>query len=663
MNGPSRPADSTAALTQIWRGLGLLFLEGLSVGLAGWAVRNWEHLPEYVGSNQLPSPLGRRYVLLSMALGAVVSVLVGGVLLVYRRAAALPVVEKLSLRAAPLCLAAFLPLLFNWRCWVGRDLSFLMLAAVVGLAAQGLFRLSFNAGPVVPATFLARPRAWVRRRITGLARRRRLPLLLVIVGALAWAAYFSIITIQNHYRLGTSSFDLGVENNLLWNALHGGPLFKTSPHGDGPHGSHLGYHQTYITYVLLALYGLAPLPETPLVIQALLLGLTALPLYGLARRRLGPWTACLIAYVYFLYAPLHGATLYDFHYLPFAPLFLWTTLYLLERRRDGWAALAVVACLALREDISSLLVFVALFLILVDGRPLAGTIIAAISGAYFVGVKMILMPHFLGGHESYVHQYIDLLPSEGGGYGGVLKTVFGNPGYTMGTLLERDKLVYLLQIVAPFAFLPWRRPLGLLLCSLPGFLFTLLATRYPPLIQISFQYTTYWTTFLFLAVIANLDWITRREMLGRMAPGSRRAWTWAMALAVVVTSHQHGVILQHNTARGGFGGFPVGLTDEDRRRHNDLYALLAQVPPLAKITSSESVVPHVSSRPDAYTLRVGVFDAEYLLVRLPLWDAERGAVRGALESGSFGVVDMRGEFVLARRAYSTDRNARALARM
>lgn len=661
MNG-ARPADSASPLAQVWRGLGLLFLEGLSVGLAGWAIRNWERLPDYVSSNQLPNN-GRHYVILSMATGALVSLVVATVLVAFRRLVAVPVIERLSRRAAPLCLMGFFPFLFNWRCWSGRDLSFLMLAAFVGLGAQGLFRVSIQAGPVVPATVLARPRAWVRRRITALSYRRRLPLALVIVGGLAWATYFSVITIQNHYRLGTSSFDLGVENNLLWNALHGGPLFKTSPHADGPHGSHLGYHQTYITYVLLALYGLVPRPEAPLVIQALLLAATALPLYGLARRRLGPWTACFIAYAYFLYAPLHGATLYDFHYLPFAPLFLWTTLYLLERRRDRWAALAVLASLALREDISSLMVFISLFLILVDGRPLAGTIVAGVSAIYFVGLKMIIMPRFLGGHESYVNQYMDLVPSEGGGYGGVLKTVFGNPGYTMGTLLERDKLMYLLQIIAPFAFLPWRRPVGFLLCSLPGFLFTLLATRYPPLIQISFQYTTYWTTFLFLAVIVNLDWITRRELLGQMAPGSRRAWTWAMALSVLVTSYQHGVILQHNTARGGFGGFPVGITAEDRRRHDDLYALLAQVPPLAKISSSEQVVPHVSSRPDAYTLRMGVFDAEYLLARMPLWDAERGAVRGALESGSFGVVDMRGEFVLARRAYSTDRNAAALARM
>ena len=89
------------------------------------------------------------------------------------------------------------------------------------------------------------------------------------------------------------------------------------------------------------------------------------------------------------------------------------------------------------------------------------------------------MPHFLGGATAYVHQYKDLVPEGDNGFGGVLKTVFGNPGYTATTiLLEQDKVLYLLQIMAPLAFFPWRRPIGLL-CSLPGFFFTMLATHYP----------------------------------------------------------------------------------------------------------------------------------------------------------------------------------------
>jgi hypothetical protein len=45
-----------------------------------------------------------------------------------------------------------------------------------------------------------------------------------------------------------------------------------------------------------------------------------------------------VAVCYLLYPPLHGANLYDFHYLTFAPFFLWLTLWALDARRDRLAA-------------------------------------------------------------------------------------------------------------------------------------------------------------------------------------------------------------------------------------------------------------------------------------------------------------------------------------
>ena len=75
--------------------------------------------------------------------------------------------------------------------------------------------------------------------------------------------------------------------------------------------------------------------------------------------------------------------------------------------------------------------------------------------------------------------------------------------------------------MAPLAFFPWRRPIGLL-CTLPGFFFTMLATKYPALTRLGFQYTAYWTSFLFLAVVANLRWLDRAERAA-LAPNAAAA--------------------------------------------------------------------------------------------------------------------------------------------
>src|SRR5262249_5191029 len=151
-----------------------------------------------------------------------------------------------------LCLAAFVPLLFHWQLWTGpREISFAALASMFGLSLQALMRVALSAPPVLPPRLRARFEAF-RDDIAGLlARAPWLPTAIVAIAVLRYVIYFSIITIRNHYNLQTAGYDLGVENNLVWNAAHwNGPLFKTSVHAGGPIGTHVGLHQTYISYLI-----------------------------------------------------------------------------------------------------------------------------------------------------------------------------------------------------------------------------------------------------------------------------------------------------------------------------------------------------------------------------------------------------------------------------
>ncbi|HVR04006.1 MAG TPA: hypothetical protein VMT47_17860, partial [Polyangia bacterium] len=83
----------------------------------------------------------------------------------------------------------------------------------------------------------------------------------------------------------------------------------------------------------------------------------------------------------------------------------------------------------------------------------------------------------------------------------------------------------------------------------------------------------------------------------------------------------------------------------------------------AKIVASEILVPQVSNRPDAYTLRIGTYDAEYLLFGLPIGGYEQTNALPLLQNNTFGVVDVKEPFVLAKRGAPTTRNAAILARM
>jgi uncharacterized membrane protein len=636
--------------------LSLLSFEGASLGLALWALTHGPNVSVHVMSNGLDAKL--RWRPLEFGLSGAVLATVLGLVAVLFAPHSVDWVQQVVRRLCPTLVFWALPVLWDYRVWHHHDVPFLLLLAAVLACLQPLLRIFFSTPPLLPnPPSLARVRRW-------LLTARKLPFFIVLLAVAGYAWFFSYYTIRNHYRLGSASFDLGIENNLVWNAVHWGPLFKTSPLG-GPKATHLGFHQTYFAYVLGLFYRLAPGPQNLLVAQAVLMGAAAIPLYLIARHELGRWLGCFVGVLYVFYPPLHGAALYDFHYLPLATFFLWLTLYLTIAGRFIWAGLAVLLTLSVREDVSALLVVIGAFLTLRGERPVAGLVLSIVGAAYFVGVKMILMPRFLAGGEAYIHQYAGLLPQGDSGFGGVLKTVVGNPGFTMASLLERDKLIYFLKIAAPLAFFPWRRPIGLL-CAVPGFFFTLLATKYPPLIQTSFQYTTYWTAFLFLAVIANVAWF---DSECRRSPertpelvASKKAWLVTLAVSMLLMTHQFGALLQQNTVIGGFGPYRFDLTVADRLRHDRLYRLIAKIPPDAKVVSSEMIVPQISNRANSYTLRTGVHDAEYALMWLPVGGLEVAPAIAAIKGGTFGVIEVSGEFLLAKRGYPTDKNAEIVAR-
>jgi uncharacterized membrane protein len=416
-----------------------------------------------------------------------------------------------------------------------------------------------------------------------------------------------------------------------------------------------GSHMTWFSYLLAQPYRLWPEARFLLAFQSLMLALGGVPLYLLARDRLGPWVAALVVWLYVLYPPLHGANLYDFHYQPLSVPTLLAFALCLDRGRPWWALLFAVLTLSFREDLGLLLATVCLWAALTGRRPLAALGVAALSAVHFVGLKLVWMPRYHpGGGESFIHQYAGLLAEGSGGFAGVLDTVLTNPAYTLSWVLEPGKPLYLLQVFGPLLLVPLLRP-GNWLLLLPGFFFTLLSTRYPALRMISFQYSAYWVPFVFLGLVFALERV-RGQGMGRWP-----AVLPALALATVLHSRHFGAVLKQEQVHGSYlQDLHLIPSAADLARLADLEALIALIPPDAPVAAAEMVVPHVTNRELAYTLRVGLYDSEYLLATAPARGDELPVLRQALlPPGTFGVVEVRGAFVLARKGHPQTRNAEA----
>ncbi len=379
-----RVAERT--LVNAARGLTLLAVEAYSVGLAaGLAVMQPLRMAAFVGDNTLAAE--PRALLLRVALCCAAIAVLYGCLLWRRRGA-----DRLwdtARRLAPALLAAAVPPLFNWRIWGGRDLHFLALAGAVVLGLRGLVLVAQSS----PPCGASRP-PWLRLPSGdwgGARTALRRPLVLVCLGAVAYTLYFAYHTIV-HHRIGLStSFDLGIEDNLLWNIVHGGPFFKSSPFS-GTGASLFAYHAPWLAYALAPIYALHQSPETLLAIQAALVGAAAVPLFLWARAHLGDAPAALVSFCYLLSPAVHGPNLYDFHYPVLAPFFLWLTLWAVESRHRGIAGGAFVLCLATREDVAASVAVLGLYFLLSGRRVKAGAAISTVATAYFAITKFVAMP-------------------------------------------------------------------------------------------------------------------------------------------------------------------------------------------------------------------------------------------------------------------------------
>jgi len=647
----------------------LLSCELTAIALGGWSWLHSDALLEWAKQNHLNKGMLTEPPIALAGLTFVLAAL-SSLLMILFGVRTQRVVHSLTQRTAPLILFAFLPTLFNWRLWVDRDLPHLLYTFTAVALAKWLVQYSLNA----PRVNACGNDYWARcsRKIGTVlenwacalrALPRHLPLVIVCAGCLIYTVFFSYYTIVHHRNALSSSLDLGLEDNLVWNVLHRAtPLFKSSPLG-GPNSSHLGFHATWFSFVIAPIYALRPNAETLLIVQAFLFGTAALPLYLFGQRLVSKWLACLVALAYVLYPGLQCSNLYDFHYLPLGPFFLWFTIYFADKRRWVWMVLFALLSLSVREDVAAGLAGLGGLILLSGRRPVAGTVLLVLGSAYFVFMKGVVMHHAMGGGDAFVHQYKLLIPEDDNTFVGVVKTIMSNPIFTLETLLERNKLIYLLQIMLPLAFLPLRRPIGLWAC-MTGFVFTILSTKYPPQIMISFQYTAYWSAQLFPATLLNLRWMNRVSSInGR--PGVAWKWSWvtALALSTAVMSYQYGALLQHNTAWGGFGPYHFGTDTGDLKRRAELRPLLALIPPQAKVVACENVVPQLSNRPDAYTLRLSVYDADYILFHAPAPQFERENVLDALQTQRFGVLKESGEYVLAKRGNSTTDNLKIIGRL
>jgi hypothetical protein len=111
----------------------------------------------------------------------------------------------------------------------------------------------------------------------------------VVVLAAGYAWYFARLSVAVHDGYGTFGFDLGIFDQGVWLLSRFHAPFVTVMGRDL-----FGDHTSFILLLAVPLYWVHDAPQTLLVLQAILLGGAALPIYALAATSspTPPWPRC-----------------------------------------------------------------------------------------------------------------------------------------------------------------------------------------------------------------------------------------------------------------------------------------------------------------------------------------------------------------------------------
>ncbi len=429
-----------------------------------------------------------------------------------------------------------------------------------------------------------------------------------IVGGL-WSA--------RYWAFQTAAWDLGVYNQAMYTTVSGHALFYyTADLPAGTNGHLFAAHFAPFLILLLPFYAIAPDPSGLLVIQAAGLALGAVPVYFLARDKLGTgaWAA-LFAGVYLLSPLTIGSGWYDFHPEAFLPVTGLTAILFYERQRLYPFLAAWVLCLAVIETIAPFLLLLAavgLVGLLWQRRQLARPDLFA--GLRLNGLALATAAAWLAVAAAVIYSLNPTGGTFGAGYGGGWSTLGASsifdvypraaldPAAAVAALASNDgyKALFVLIVFGGLAFLPLFGRRRYLLPAL-AWLGLALLSNHSGYYLLNDQYLDYMIPFLFPAAITGaVRWRGLRLPRPRL-PIRGVAIAGVLVAGVVITSGLSSPLLDRPLA--SFNAVPHGVPIETEQ-DDVLHEVASLIPAKASVLTTSFIFPEVSDRPDAYVLPV-----------------------------------------------------------
>ncbi|MER6980541.1 DUF2079 domain-containing protein [Streptomyces carpinensis] len=383
---------------------------------------------------------------------------------------------------------------------------------------------------------------------------------------------YSAVSLRLHQRMLTSSYDLGIFEQIVRSYAEGHLPVSEVKGQDFPI---LGDHFSPILALVAPFYWQHRGAETLLIVQAALVAVSVVPLVFWARRTLGVPAAAVIGACYGLSWGIASAVGYDFHEVAFAVPLLALSLAALGNDRLTAAACWALPLLLVKEDLG-LTVLVIGLVIARRGRRRLGLLTAAAGLAGTALALFVILPAFSPSgsfaYWSLLHDSPARSGTSWGGAGGLLDLLHQA---TIGLVTPQTKVSTLALVLAPTLFLALRSPL--LWIAVPTLLWRFTSNNSLHW-GTAFHYSLVLMPIVFAAFV---DALVRRRTSG---PSLRRYLAGAAAITLVILpSFPLFQLIQPDTWR----------TDP---RVAVAHRLMKAIPDGATVQASDHLVPQLTNR-------------------------------------------------------------------
>jgi len=420
---------------------------------------------------------------------------------------------------------------------------------------------------------------------------------------------FSIYTLERHNRFNSSALDLGIQDNVLWNTLHGRP-FRSSIETE----NYLGDHVTLTIPLFSLFYLIRDDVRIILILQTLLLAAGAFPLARLAAKKLKTaWAGPAAALAYLFYPPLGFINRFDFHpEVAVVPLLLFAV-WCFEEKRNGWGYLLTLLALGSKEQIGLVIGVWGLSLLLFERNWRRGLLFTILGFGWSYFALFHVIPFFRGEGSDTLSRYNYLAESPGG----LLAVLVHEPGRVLGQLFNTpERRLYVWRLLWPVA--------GLCLLCPKRFLIVLPVVGYNLLSReinqhsIYYQYNAPLIPWVFVGAIEGLEQFEKgRTRLFRWIRSKER---WALSrigLGAIVLCSLAAFAL-HNPLGTKIGRPHYEVYGWERIGNaREIRQAAGMIPPAADLATTMGLAPHFTHRQEIRLWWGGAhLDSDYILVNL-----------------------------------------------